>query len=46
MLFTKDDSEDSEALNMITLDEQYSKGSVDVARGKPPHLVTKKLEHR
>lgn len=37
---------DAGAIGMVTLDQQYSKGSVDAARGKTPQLMEKKLEYR
>lgn len=38
---------DPTAMNIVTIDQQYSKGSVDAARGKAPQLLTKPtLEHR
>lgn len=37
----------AEALQLVTLTPEYSKGSVEVARGKKPSLAAKpKLEHR
>ena len=37
---------DADKMDMVTLDQQYSKGSVEAARGKAPQLISKKLEHR
>jgi hypothetical protein len=37
---------DPESMDMVTLNQQYSKGSVEAARGKAPKLMEAKLEHR
>jgi hypothetical protein len=37
---------DPQAMDMVTVDEQYSKGSVDAARGKSTKLMKPQLEHR
>jgi hypothetical protein len=37
---------DTESMDMVTLDQQYSKGSVDAARGKASHLIEGKYEHK
>lgn len=38
---------DPSAMNIVTIDQQYAKGSVDAARGKAPQLLSKPtLEHR
>jgi hypothetical protein len=37
---------DPESMDMVTLGQQYSKGSVDAARGKAPHLIEAKYDHK
>ncbi|KAL7508730.1 hypothetical protein ACHAXN_006070, partial [Cyclotella atomus] len=37
---------DPDTMDMVTLDQQYSKGSVEAARGKAPQLMEAKLDHR